>query len=326
MTLSRSVLVTGAFGNVGARVLRHLLQAGHRVVATDLRTPRAEAAAAGFGKRLETAWGDIRDPGLWPRVLDGIDAVVHVAAIIPPVVDRNPRLAIAVNQDATLELVRRMEASPTARRLVFASSMGVAGSEQHRRSPPLGVEEAPCATDLYGQTKIECERRIRSSALDWSILRLAVVVAPEFSMKDAASMDAMFAASAGGRVEVVHNDDAGLAFANAVDCDQAIGKLLYIGGGERCRAQVLEFYNRFFATMGLGPLEGAALRPGPPYFYGDWVDTAESQRLLRFQRHSLDDILAARSASVGFRRWLLRPVAPLVNAMIARRSPYLMRR
>lgn len=323
--MPRSVLVTGAFGNVGTRIVHHLLAAGHRVVATDLRGPHTEAAAARFGDRLEVVWGNICDPAFWPRALTAIDTVVHVAAIIPPAVDRNPTLAVAVNQAATQELVRHMEASPTARRLVFASSMGVAGNEQHRRTPPLTVDEEPCASDLYGRTKIESERCIRESSLAWSILRLAVVVSPEFSAKEASGMDAMFDASATGRVEVVHNDDAGLAFANAIDCDEAIGRILFIGGGERCRSQVQEFYDRFFATMGLGPLKAAALRPGPPHFYGDWVDTTESQRLLRFQRHSLEDILEARTASVGFRRWLLRPIAPLLNAMIARRSPHMVR-
>src|SRR3546814_10924487 len=42
-----TVLVTGAFGNVGRSVVRHLLEAGHHVVAADLETPRAAAMAAG---------------------------------------------------------------------------------------------------------------------------------------------------------------------------------------------------------------------------------------------------------------------------------------
>ena len=320
--MPRSVLVTGAFGNVGSRTVQHLAAGGHRVLATDLRTPQTEAAAALLGPRIEVMWGDICDPDFWRTALMDIDTVVHIAAIIPPAVDRNPALATAVNQTATIELVRQMQASPTAKRLIFASSMGVAGMEQYRRTPPLRADEEPRATDLYARTKIEAENVIRTSSLDWSILRLAVVVAPEYSSKDAGSMDAMFEASPEGRVEIIHSDDAGLAFANVVDCEGAIGKILYIGGGESCRSLVLDFYTRFFATMGLGPIKARALKPGPPYFYGDWVDTSESQRLLAFQRHSFDDILASRTTSVGFRRWLFKPMAPLINAMIERRSPH----
>src|SRR3546814_19395628 len=56
-----TVLVTGAFGNVGRSVVRHLLEAGHHVVAADLETPRAAAMAAGLGFNVKPCWGNICD-------------------------------------------------------------------------------------------------------------------------------------------------------------------------------------------------------------------------------------------------------------------------
>src|SRR5271167_437004 len=137
--MPHSVLITGAFGNIGSRTVRHLLATGHHVAAVDLKTPKTVAMADSFGGALEVVWGNICDPSLWAPVLSGIDTVVHMAAIIPPATDRNPELTIAVNQRATIELLKHMEASPTAKRLIFASSMVVAGFEQHRRTPPLKV-------------------------------------------------------------------------------------------------------------------------------------------------------------------------------------------
>src|SRR3546814_17278486 len=61
-----------------------------------------------------------------------------------------------------------------------------------------------------------------------------------------------------------------------------------------------------FDSIGLKPIDPRVLRPGPPRFFGDWVDTVESQRLLKFQRHSLDDILHELRSSLGPMRWLLR--------------------
>ena len=317
-----SVLITGAFGNIGGRTVRHLLAAGHRVVAVDLKTPKTQALAACFGGALETIWGDICDPDLWPRALAGIDAVVHLAAIIPPAADRNPELTTAVNQNATIELLNRMAASPSAKRLIFASSMAVAGQEQHRRTPPLRADEEPRPIDLYGRTKAECEKRIRASSLRWSILRIAACPPSNISYRDAGNFEVIYDTSASGRVEVVHNDDAALAFANAVSCDEAVGKILFIGGGENCRSHALPFYNGVFSSMGLRPLKAEVLRSGPPYFFGDWLDTTESQRLLAFQRHSLEDILSDLRANVGRKRWLLKMVAPLVNLILERRSPH----
>jgi hypothetical protein len=122
-----------------------------------------------------------------------------------------------------------------------------------------------------------------------------------------------------------NNDDAALAFANAVNCDEAIGRILFIGGGESCRSHALEFYNRVFSAMGLGPLKPEVLRPGPPYFFGDWLDTTESQKLLAFQRHGLEDILAEMKSRIGFRRWILKVLAPLVNPILERRSLHIAR-
>lgn len=321
--MPHSVLVTGAFGNIGSRVVRHLLRAGHRVVAVDLETPKTQAIATTFGNSIELIWGNICDPTLWPKALMGVDVVVHMAAIIPPAADRNPELAIAVNQTATLELLKSMKASATAKRLVFASSMTVAGHEQHRRSPPLKVQDEMQPTDLYGKTKAECERCIRGSALNWTILRVAACPPSEMSFSSGAgSIDVIFDTSPNGRIEVVHNDDAALAFANAVDCDAAIGKILFVGGGESCRSYALDFYNRVLGAAGLGPLRSSAFRPGPPYFYGDWLDTEESQQLLAFQRHGIDDIVAELKTRAGLTRPLLKLIAPLVNRILERRSPY----
>jgi UDP-glucose 4-epimerase len=320
--LPHSVLITGAFGNIGSRTLRHLLAAGHRVVAVDLRTPTMNAAAHSYGSTLEVVCGNICDASLWPRVLAGIDTVIHMAALLPPAADQNLELTVAINQTATIELLKHLEASTTAKRLIFASSMVVAGHEQHRRTPPLKADEEPQPTDLYGKTKTECERHIRASTLRWSILRIAACPPTDVSLKDAGSFTLMLDTSASGRVEAVHIDDAALAFANAVNCDEAIGKILFIGGGETCRSYALDFYNRMFSTMGLKPLNPQVLRPGSPYFFGAWVDTTDSQKLLAFQRHSMDDIFSALKKNVGFKRWLLKIASPLVSLMIEKRSPY----
>ncbi|HSW13775.1 MAG TPA: NAD(P)-dependent oxidoreductase [Solimonas sp.] len=320
--MPQTVLVTGAFGNVGSSTVRHLLSSGHKVVAVDLRSARTEAVAGRYGDSIKVVWGNICDQTLWGPALDGVDAVIHLAALLPPATERSTELTEAVNLTATLGLIRQMELSPTARRLVFASSMVVAGHEQHRREPPLRVEEPPQPADAYGRSKTECERHIRDSGLRWSILRLAVCPPAALSLKDADGFNNIFDTSASGRIEMVHTDDAGRAFANAATCDEAIGRTLYIGGGLRCRSHVLDFYNRMFAAMGLGPLDPRALRPGPPRFFGDWVDTDESQRLLDFQRHSLDDILHELRVSLGPARWLLKAASPLAGWFIARRSPH----
>ena len=109
---------------------RRLLVEGHDVVAFDLESRRARKLASGFDGRVRFVWGDITNPESVRHALEGVDAVIHLAAIIPPSTERAPDLARKVNLDATRSLIAQMEASPTANRLVFASS-----SRHLRRRP-----------------------------------------------------------------------------------------------------------------------------------------------------------------------------------------------
>ena len=61
---------------------------------------------------------------------------------------------------------------------------------------------------------------------------------------------------------------------------------------------------------------------GSTPFPTDWVDTAESQRLLRYQRRDLGDYIQEMSALLGFRRRLIRLFRPLVRLWLLRKSPY----
>lgn len=321
--MTQTVLLTGAFGNIGAHVLDHLLAAGHRVVCLDLPGPRTQAVAERYAGRIRVIWGNLCDADMQRQALAEVDAVIHMAAIIPPVSEINEKLATEVNVTATETLIRLMEASPRARRLVFASSMTLGGKEQHRRTPPMRTDEPPSPCDHYGRTKTRCEEMLRASALQWTILRIAACPATDQKGGSPEESALIFDASIEGRVELVHADDAGLAFANAVACDAAIGKTLFVGGGRRCQLTALEFYNRMLAAMGLGPLDPKAFRPGAPYFFGDWLDTAESQALLQFQRHGAEEYFTELRRNFGWKRHLLKLIAPLANREIQKHSPWL---
>ena len=64
--------------------LEALLEEGHDVVAFDLESPRARKLASRLDGRVRVVWGDITDPLSIRAALDGVDAVVHLAGIVPP--------------------------------------------------------------------------------------------------------------------------------------------------------------------------------------------------------------------------------------------------
>jgi nucleoside-diphosphate-sugar epimerase len=314
------VLVTGALGNIGLPTIEALLAEGHDVVAFDLDSRRARKLASGFDGRVHFVFGDITRAESLQCALEGVDATIHLAAILPPYSEHEPDLARKVNLEATHDLIAHMEASPTANRLVFASSQGVFGDLQERE-PPLRADTPVSPTDDYGRQKVACEQSIRRSRLQWSILRLSAVPPIHLQAQDPSIM---FEISPNARFEFLHPADAGTAFARAVACPESIGKTLDIAGGANCRMTYYDFVSALFGAIGIGPIPSDAfVRTDPPRYFGDWVDTEESQRLLHYQGRGLDEQLVDMKKDFGMLVPVIRLVRPLATWFVTRSSAYL---
>jgi nucleoside-diphosphate-sugar epimerase len=313
------VLVTGAFGNIGAATLRELLNAGHAVRAFDLASPTTRRAAGRFAGRCEFFWGDITNADEVVRAVAGRDAVIHDAALIPPKSERLPELTHRVNVEGTRHVVAACEAQPSKPRLVFASSVTVFGPSRDR-PPPRRADEPVVATDHYSRSKIAGEEIVRASSLDWIVVRFGAAPPEVTSFSAERDLAQLFRSDPDTRVEYVHPRDAALAQANALSCDDAVHKVLLIGGGEACRLHLRDLNAAYFEASGIGAFPDSAFGQEP--YYTDWMDTEESQRLLRYQRHTWED--HRRSLMRQLR--LVRPVTRLLRGPIRRRmlrsSPY----
>lgn len=217
--MTDAVLVTGAFGLVGPAVVRHLLAGGRRVVATDLDVAanRRRAARLASPAGLEVRWADLTDAGAVDALLAEVrpDVVVHLAAVIPPYCYARRGLARAVNVEATKSLVAAAGALGTPPRLVLASSVAVYGARNPHRSAALVTAETPVSpVDLYGAHKVEAERAVTSSGLEWVVLRLGGVLSP-VPRWDAGTdlLDFERALPADGRLQTVDVRDVAAAFA-----------------------------------------------------------------------------------------------------------------
>lgn len=322
--MANTVLLTGAFGNIGQGTLDKLLAAGHTVVCHDQEMAKTREVADKYAGRISTVWGDINDLAVLATALEGVDTVIHLVGIIPPLSEQDGELAERVNVGGTRAIIAAMEASKTAKRLIFASSIAVFGTLQDRQ-PPLLNDSRESPTDNYGRTKVAAEQAIRSSSLKWTILRICAAPPVEIPKGGAHDISTMFEMSADARVEFVHAEDVSSAFCSAVNCDESIGKSLFLGGGKECQLSGLEFATNMVRGNGIsGTLPAAAFKPGPiPVFYGDWVDTQESQRLLQFQHHTMEDFIGHMQAAMGWKYYLIRLISPLAKRVILKHSPYL---
>nr|BBH92653.1 3-beta hydroxysteroid dehydrogenase [Thermogemmatispora argillosa] len=316
------VLVTGAFGNIGFSSVQELLRQGHTVRCFDLRTKRNEQKALQIsreaGERVTVQWGDIRQREAVAEAVRDQEVVVHLAAILPPDSDEQPQLAYEVNVEGTRNAIEVARQQPRPPRFLFSSSLDVFGHTQDQ-PPPRKVTDPVQATDDYTRHKLEGEAMLRQSGLTWAIFRFADV--PPLGPRPVHPI--MFRIPLDTRLEMLHTFDAGLAVANAVSSEEVWGKVWLIGGGPSCQVRYRDYLNRMLEVMGIGPLPEEAFGHEP--YCTDWLDTSESQRVLRYQRHSFDEIIrdvakyAAPPAPVRALMPLLRPV---VRRQMLKLSPY----
>ena len=307
------ILVTGGFGNIGSHTLPELVRRNHQVrVLSRLNTAARKLAGE---LRVETVWGDITNPDVVARAVAGVDTVVHLAALIPPEADERPDEARATNVDGTANVIAACSAQPDPPRLLFTSTFDVHGHTL-AKAPPRHIDDPLVATNPYTDHKIQCEAMVRASGLRWCIFRMADV--PILGPRDPHRI--MFEIGLQNRIEALHADDAGLAIANAVETPEVWGRILFVGGGPSCQLTYREYLTRMLGAMGVDPLPDEAFSTAE--YATDWVDTEESQALLRYQRHTFDDITAAVAASMPWRRRLATAAGPLAKAAILRLSPY----
>ena len=328
--MTDAALVTGGFGLVGSQVVERLTADGRRVVVADLDTPANRKKVAALPDGVDVRWADLTDADAVDRLVSEVSpsVIVHLAAVIPPPLYRNPGLARKVNVDATMALVRAAEAQPEPPRFVQASSNAVYGSRNpHRVTDVVRADTPPRPFELYSNTKFQAEEFVRASSLDWVVLRLGGVLSPNFSALPLTT-DGIYIESAlptDGRIHTVDVRDVAAAFAAATTAD-VVGEILLIAGDDSHKLLQKDVGAALAAALGLpGVLpEG---RPGDPddddgWFLTDWMDTARAQEALGFQHHSWPSMLAEMSEKMGWKRYPLRLVAPLARVFLARRAAY----
>jgi dTDP-L-rhamnose 4-epimerase len=138
------ILITGGAGFIGSHIADLLANDGHSVLLLDAFLPQAHGAGA------PPAWvaghdlirGDVRDRELLGRLLPGVDAVCHQAAMVGHGLDPSDAPDYTANNDLGTAVLLAAMHTAHVRRLVLASSMVVYGEGRYA-CPNHGVIPAP---------------------------------------------------------------------------------------------------------------------------------------------------------------------------------------
>lgn len=318
-----NILVTGAFGNIGRSVIDEIIKRNHEITVFEKKSKRTIKASKKYKDIVkETIFGDITNYDDVRYAVAGMDAVIHLAAIIPPL-SNNRDLCMAVNVEGTRNVVNAIKENGNKAILIHSSSSSVMGPTQHL-APPVKVELKPRATDNYTESKIESEKIVKDARLNkYCITRLGAVM-PSKGIWSFKTLSYGFEIAFNSRIEMILDSDVGLAQITAVEKLRLnlidSGNTYFLGGGDKCRLKYGEFFNGLLNSIGIPDISKESFTRKPSFL--DWLDTNKAQSDLQFQRFSYNDYIKIFKRNM--RRYLpfTKLFGNLVKLIIKIKSPY----
>ncbi|MCG3253699.1 MAG: hypothetical protein H7648_07620 [Candidatus Heimdallarchaeota archaeon] len=156
---------------------------------------------------------------------------------------------------------------------------------------------------------------VKESGLNWTIFRFAAI-----PPMDQGIDPLMYEVPLDTPIEMCHTKDTGLAMANASESTEVWGKILHIAGGESCRVPYSEYMGRLLEAMGVGRLPEEAFSEEP--FHCGYMDTTESQRILKYQRYSYEDYVQETMKRYSFAKIFIKIFRPAIRYQLLRLSPH----
>jgi nucleoside-diphosphate-sugar epimerase len=158
---SGKVLITGATGLVGTRLLPRLMEAGYDCVAL----VREKKGPVG----VKSVEGDLFDQGQLEEAVKDVSAIIHLAAVFR---SQDTDLIWKSNFEGTRNLINAVKKTAPNTRFILASTSHVYNMD----SPHPGREDdALNPQHAYPASKVAAENALRDSNLNWSVMRFPFV-------------------------------------------------------------------------------------------------------------------------------------------------------
>jgi len=221
----------------------------------------------------------VTDEKLVKEACNDVDAIIHLAALLPPFSEAVRELTMRVNVGGTRNITNTLITRQHIP-LIFASSIstyGITVNEVH----PIRDDHPQSAHDLYSESKIEAEKIVRGSGIPHTILRIApIAVANLVELPD------IIPSRADQRVEFICLDDAARAIYAVLGRSEALDHSYNIAGGPSWQMRGVEYIDSFYSALGVDVDSVFS----DEYTAIDWYDTSRSA-ILDYQRVTFDKFL-----------------------------------
>jgi uncharacterized protein YbjT (DUF2867 family) len=209
------IFIAGGTGFVGAHLVKALREKGHEL---RLLVHARSSRAAGGTDQIE---GDVTILETFEQAASGCDAVINLVGIIREFPARG----------ITFE---RLHVQATANMLAATRKAGI---RRYLQMSALGTR--PEAVSRYHVSKFRAEELVRSSGLDFTILRPSLIYGPKDAfvtmLAGQLRMSPVLPVIGSGtyRLQPIHADDVARCFALALEMPETVGQCYELCGNNR---------------------------------------------------------------------------------------------
>ncbi|MFX0155925.1 MAG: NAD-dependent epimerase/dehydratase family protein [Candidatus Hodarchaeota archaeon] len=319
----KKILLTGASGTIGKEILRELFSRSEKYdLSLFLRPSRKNRKLFRIYKdTFDVIWGNIQNYKDVKKSVFNKDIIIHAAGVLPDIAMNEPELAKLTNIGGTENIINAMKIQQNYPKIIYTSSSAVYG--KNSENPLIRISDSVDSNpkDTYTYTKIEAEKLILNSGMDYCIFRISYVTALEMLK----FRPIMFHIPLDTPLEIIHVKDVAQAIVNAIEIDNIWGRVLNLSGGKDCQITYGVNLSDYYEIMGFGRdflPETAFAKKG---YYGGIYNPKETQQLhnlLNFQHHTLQDFYEEVKKGMGLKRYLFPVIKPIARWYILRKSEF----
>ena len=217
MSVKEKILITGASGFIGKSLLSKI-DLNRYEIAILTRTPSKFESQHGY----EIKEGDLNDLQSLKTALEGSSVLINLAAEV-----RNTAKLAETNIGGTENLLKAISETPTIKKVIHLSSVGVVGAGYSLSPLKVNEEFSPSPKNEYERTKLESERLFvdyfKNSGLSWSVLRPTNVFGPNhpfdalLNLMKHLKVGKRFVTTATAQVNYVYVDDLSFFILNRLE-------------------------------------------------------------------------------------------------------------
>ena len=240
------VLLTGADGFIGSHLAEQLVREGHHVRALVIYNSLdswgwLDTAPKEITSQMEIVSGDIRDPALMMSLVDGVDAVLHLAALIAiPYSYVAPDLYVQTNVQGTLNLLNAARAHNISR-FIHTSTSEVYGTARY---VPMDEAHPLQGQSPYSASKIGADQMVNSFYTSFELPALTIRPFNTYGPRQSARavIPAIISQIAAGKKEIqlgaltptrdfTYVADTVSGFIAALNSTAGVGEVINLGAG-----------------------------------------------------------------------------------------------